>query len=112
MKHTPTPWIMYDDDTSDELLITADLRYGQVAIAEVSIGFNKPFDDEQHANAAFIIEACNAYEAQSVAVKALREALAELVQTEEEYGDPSNVAVNESWLKAKAALAAHGGAEK
>lgn len=36
-----------------------------------------------------------------LAAPELLEALADLVKAEEEYGDPSNAAVNESWLRAR-----------
>lgn len=63
-EHTKTPWIVYDDDTSDSLAITTENRmdHSMVEIATVSIGFDEPFESKQRANAAFIVEAVNSHE--------------------------------------------------
>jgi hypothetical protein len=92
--HTPGPW-MFDGETDDDVIeITAEARFGKVAIACIEIGFINEFDDEQRANARLI-----------AAAPTLLEALRELVQTETDYGDETNVAVNQALDKAIRALA-------
>lgn len=57
-KHTPGPWEVVGDSACDDLLtIAAEGRAGKVAIAEIQIGFDEPFEAEQIANARLIAAA-------------------------------------------------------
>lgn len=55
-----------------------------------------------------------ALETEATALRAenakLREALDALICAEEDYGDENNVAINQAWMKARAALADKGAA--
>lgn len=73
--HTPVPWVVYDNDADGYLEITAEARDGKIAIATIAIGFIQSFDDEQIANVAFIVEACNQHAALTLANKDMRRAL-------------------------------------
>jgi hypothetical protein len=79
---TPGEWFVYDDDTSDELAITADARDGKVPIATVSIGFDEPFDSEQRANAQLLAAAPALFEALEDCLRVLHPQTAEYESAE------------------------------
>lgn len=83
-KWTPGPWHL---DRNRQQIMGANGDVVKVQFITLSSG------DEPQANAKLI-----------AASPALVEALRELVKAEEDYGDPTNVAVNEAWNKARALL--------
>lgn len=94
-KHSPGPWEV------DERFTKESGRHAQyrifaanlVCTLEVPIGFYRS-PAESEANARLI-----------AAAPELLAALQALYTAEEEYGDPTNAAINEAWLKARAAIA-------
>jgi hypothetical protein len=75
-EHTPTPWfVSYRDEASNELVITDD-EAGRVKSTRVCHVMPRPhYHDNQSANAAFIVQAVNSYQA-------MREALEQLLKAE------------------------------
>ena len=69
-KHTPTPWRVDSKYRAD--IIGADGR--DVAETALSASYRRPLED-QYANAAFIVRACNAHEAMREALKHAFDAL-------------------------------------
>jgi len=73
--NTRTPLVVYDDDTLDALYITTDARLAnsKAAIAEISIGYDEPFESEQRQYADDLVHRYNSHDA---LVAALEELLA------------------------------------
>lgn len=102
MKHTALPWHVGGKSRHDAPLngdlprIWAGDRAG---IADICTRrpIGSGVSSEEKANAAYIVQCCNAF-------PDLVAALKELITAEEEYGDPDNVAINQAWLRAKDAL--------
>jgi len=59
-KHTDGEWTLVRDDRHEHYSITAPAEDGLVyVIAEIGFGFTGPFEAEQHANAALLVQAKN-----------------------------------------------------
>jgi hypothetical protein len=97
---TKGPWIVYDDDSGNELEITCDARDGKVCIASIEIGFVKQFDYEQQANARLIASAPD-----------LVEALAGLYADQVDYLTINKLGgMDNHWMKAARAALSKAGA--
>ena len=89
MEHTPTPWRVetwtYLNGVEPRMMVQNDSN----AIAQV-IGLYRDNDDEQRANAAFIVEACNAHDALVEENARLRAALTQLSDWMREHTGPAD----------------------
>ncbi len=73
--HTPTPWRMEPSSFDDELLILCD----ETCVAAIPVWEDDDNTDtlraQSHANAAFIVRACNAHDGLATALKLALDAL-------------------------------------
>jgi hypothetical protein len=79
MDHTPSPWEVGETDPEDnQILIVLAGTEGEFYSDQIARVTPNPFyDDHQGANAAYIVQACNAFPALVKALKGCRAALAE-----------------------------------
>lgn len=90
-KHTQAPLMVVEDDIDDKLHITNANREGKVPFAEISIGWDGPIEEEQHAYARLF-----------AAAPALLEALKELTDLASSFWNikEGNIEEPESWDEA------------
>ena len=68
---TKGPWGFKNSADDEFIEISVEGRKSQVEIASVEIGFDPPFEDEQHANAHLIAAAPDLYETLSLVLAEL-----------------------------------------
>lgn len=96
-KHTPGPWVARQEFKNrwriEAMPNGPDFVPLSVGLACTTVLEAGVDDSSTEANARLIAAAPD-----------LLSALRDLVKAEEEYGDPNNAAVNESWLRARTLL--------
>ena len=102
MNHTPTPWTHQTPKFGESITIITDMctPLGHIYVKDTS----KRAYEEANANAAFIVQAVNSYQA-------MREALQKLLTTTELNLDELEQETQEALAQAKAALALADGKE-